>query len=276
MSDEAKKDARPRRLALWMIFWAVAFYVCLAPSGWRVSEPWHILFLFIGALSGLAIEAISRPAENFRMTIVCVLCGAVLGITVEWFDINRISEARAVPGMKGEIDQSLILIDKNEVLDDFLRRLIFLPTAALLGGVAGFRILRYQPECESTSEPATEPRSSRVAVCLFGVMSGVACGIVGSLLCGYVAPGIELQAFAKVLAKSDLDGIPSLVAGAGLLFGACFGWLFGWLLTAFLRRKRMKTGSDYLLIWVFGLLPIAAVLALAIIDPSTFRSTPRF
>ena len=203
---------------------------------------------------------------------------AILGITLEWIASNRIAEARAIRGWKGEIDESVVLIDQNEVLDDFLRRLIFLPIAALLGGVAGFRIRRYQARYDGLSEAMTdkpdEPRSSRVVARLFGVLSGVVCGIVGSVLGGYVGPHIEAQAFAKKLAESQTDGILPLMTFDGMFFGGCFGWLFGWLLTAFLHHKRMRTRSDYILIWVFGLLPISVLIVLITIAPSSFTTTP--
>jgi len=218
-------------------------------------------------LVGLAIEAIGRPEKNFRRTTRYIVCGAVLGITLEWIASNGISEARAIRGGKGEIDESVVLIDHNEVLDDFLRRLIFLPIAALLGGVAGFRIRRYQP----TYDKPDEPRSSRMVAFLFGIL----CGVVGSVLGGYVGPHIEAQAFAKMLAESQTHAdILPLMTFAGMLFGGCFGWLFGWLLTVFLSRKRLRTRSDYILIWVLGLLPISVLIALILIAPNFFRTTP--
>jgi hypothetical protein len=276
MSDDAKQDTRPGRLLLGAIFWAVAFYIFLAPHGpghWERPRPaWHLFSPLIGAVVGLAIEVIGRPEKNFRRTTRYIVCGAVLGITLEWIASNRISEARAIRGWKGEIDESVVLIDRNEeVLDDFLRRLIFLPIAALLGGVAGFRIRRYQP----TYDKPDEPRSSRMVAFLFGILSGVLCGVVGSVLGGYVGPHIEAQAFAKKLAESQTraDILP-LMTFAGMFFGGCFGWLFGWLLTAFLSRKRMRTRGDYILIWVLGLLPISALIALILIAPNFFRTTP--
>ena len=68
-----------------------------------------------------------------------------------------------------------------------------LPIAALVGGGVGF-LIRRQARCDGMSNPMTdnphEPRSSRM-VGLFGILCGIGCGIVGSVLGGCVAPSIE-------------------------------------------------------------------------------------
>ncbi|HUE15651.1 MAG TPA: hypothetical protein VMR25_15900, partial [Planctomycetaceae bacterium] len=79
MSDEAKQDTKPGRLLLSAIFWAVAFYIFLAPHGLGLVErprpAWNLFSPLIGALVGLVIEAIGRPEKNFRRTTCYIVCG---------------------------------------------------------------------------------------------------------------------------------------------------------------------------------------------------------
>jgi hypothetical protein len=343
MSDEPRRDSvDPLRLALGMIFCAVAFHVFLAPHGAREAWPgaldgsqffflpvlgaglglaieaascglrnanlaktaryfawgavlvitvawqrpaaqripfgpghyfaepvlpWQFFSLFVGVLLGLAIETAYRLwGANFRKTTRDVMLWAVVGIMVAALIIECISEASAVRGPKGYGENPEIL-----VVEDFLRKLIVLPIAAVIGGSVGFLIRRHRARREGLSDSITdnsrEPSSSRM-VGLFCVLCGIVCGIAGSVLGGYVAPTIEQREFPEIWAKLQL---PLAMTLAGILFGGCFGWLFGWVLASLLRHKHLRGPGDPILLWVFGLFPISVATAVIVISGTSFE-----
>ena len=229
------------------------------------TPPWQFFYLFVGVLLGLAIEAagLLRGAK-FGTTNRSIMWWSVVGIMVAALTIECISEARAVHGFKNEGEDPQIL-----VVEDFLRKLIVLPTAAVVGGGIGFLIRRHRARHDGMSDPITgnqhEPSSSRL-VGVFGVLCGIAFAMVGSVLGGYVAPYIERREFPEIWAEFQS---PLIFTFAGTLLGGCFGWLFGWLLAALVRRRDLRTRGDHILIWLFGLFPISVATAAIVLSGSS-------